>query len=126
MQRMWCFIGSDWQRFDRNNYLWPGCAVIREITLVKKIQIYLIIYSFSLPVFIECPSSLFYLAVCLQAIVGLYKTNNIYRSKMNCELNFHFIICCQPNEWNKRLFMCYTINANIFSLSLLQLFSEID
>ena len=63
---------------------------------------------------------------CSQALLGLYKTNNIYKSKMNCELNFRFIIFCQLNQWNKRLFMWCTINANIFSLSVLQLFSEID
>ena len=53
-------------------------------------------------------------------------TNNVYKSKMNCELNFRFIICCQLNEWNKRLFRWCTINANISSLSVLQLFSEKD
>ena len=101
----------------------------------KKMQIFLIIYSFSLPVFIECPSSLFYLVVCpngeycekpVRKLSLVYLKQTTYKSKMNCELNFRFIICCQLNEWNKRLFTWCTINANISSLSVLQLFSEKD
>ena len=43
------YIGSDWQRFGSGliAIINRGQAVMREITLVKKMQIYSIIYSFS-------------------------------------------------------------------------------
>ena len=56
-------IGSGLAAFD-SKLIVPGpCSHARNHNC-KKMQIFLIIYSFSLPVFIECPSSLFYLVVC--------------------------------------------------------------